>query len=262
VTGTTDPFTDSANATAHVAILNNGNFSIAQVNSSIAGITGTGTLTIGNGSSANTVQLALNSGGSSMTSLAILGNSTLDIVNNHLFINYGSGPDPIASVAALIKNGFAGGTWTGNGITSSLAHANAGSYGIGYADSADAGNPAGLSSGQIEIKYTLLGDANLDGAVNGSDFAILATNFNKAVSGWDAGDFNYDGAANGSDFAALASNFNKGASQSDVTQAEQTALTTFAATNGLIADVPEPASLGLLTLTAVSVMARRRRRSL
>ena len=42
--------------------------------------------------------------------------------------------------------------------------------------------------------YTLLGDANLDGAVNGSDFAILATNFNKAVSGWDAGDFNYDGA--------------------------------------------------------------------
>src|SRR6202042_1358046 len=93
---------------------------------------------------------------------------------------------------------------------SSAAAANSGSYGIGYADSADPGNPAGLASGQIEIMYTLLGDANLDGAVNGSDFAILATNFNKAVGGWDAGDFNYDGAANGSDFASLAANFNKG----------------------------------------------------
>src|SRR6202042_3134806 len=93
---------------------------------------------------------------------------------------------------------------------SSAAAANSGSYGIGYADSADPGNPAGLAPGQIEIKYTLLGDANLDGAVNGSDFAILATNFNKAVSGWDQGDFNYDGAANGSDFASLAANFNKG----------------------------------------------------
>ena len=145
---------------------------------------------------------------------------------------------------------------------STTAQTNAGSYGIGYADSADPGNPAGLASGTIEIKYTLLGDANLDGAVNGSDFAILATNFNKAVSGWDPGDFNYDGAANGSDFASLAANFNKGASQSDVTQAEETALTTFAANNSLLASVPEPTSFGLLTLTAVSVMARRRRRAL
>ena len=40
----------------------------------------------------------------------------------------------------------------------------------------------------------LLGDANLNGAVNGTDFAIMATNFNKAVlfghSGWTEGDFN------------------------------------------------------------------------
>jgi hypothetical protein len=52
---------------------------------------------------------------------------------------------------------------TPTGITSSAAQTNSTSYGIGYADFADANNPAGLSSGQIEIKYTLLGDANLDG---------------------------------------------------------------------------------------------------
>ena len=103
----------------------------------------------------------------------------------------------------------------------------------------------GFRPGQIEIKYTLLGDANLDGAVNGADFAIMATNFNKAVlaghSGWDEGDFNYDGSINGSDFAALAANFNKGASQS-----ADAALDSFASANGLMADVPEPAQHGRL----------------
>ena len=73
------------------------------------------------------------------------------------------------------------------------------------------GNPAGLSSGTIEIKYTLLGDADLNGIVNGTDFGILAANFNKGVSGWDQGDFDYHDVVNGHDFGDLAANFNKGA---------------------------------------------------
>jgi autotransporter-associated beta strand protein len=186
-----------------------------------------------------------------ITSLSITGSGQFDINNNHIIVNYGGGADPIASIAAMIKSGFNGGAWTGAGIMSTTAQSNAGSYGIGYADSADPGNPAGLASGQIEIMYTLLGDANLDGAVNGSDFAILATNFNKAVSGWDAGDFNYDGAANGSDFASLASNFNKGASQA--------ALDAFATANGLSVSVPEPASCAIVLMTAAGVLAKRRR---
>ena len=194
-----------------------------------------------------------------ITSLAVSGNGTLDINNNHIIINYGAGADPIASIGTLIKSGFNGGAWTGSGITSTAAQANSGSYGIGYADASDPGNPAGLASGQIEIMYTLLGDANLDGAVNGTDFAILASNFNKADaaghSGWDEGDFNYDGSVNGSDFADLASNFNKGASQA----ADLTALDSFAASNGLSADVPEPATLGLLSLGAIGLLRRRRR---
>jgi autotransporter-associated beta strand protein len=194
-----------------------------------------------------------------LSSLAISSNGTLDLANNHIIINYGAagGGDPIASISALIKSGFNGGAWTGTGITSSAAAANAGSYGIGYADSADAGNPAGLASGQIEIMYTLLGDANLDGKVNGADFAILATNFNKAVtgsSGWDQGDFNYDGKINGADFASLAGNFNKGASQS-----ADAALTAFADANSLNLNVPEPATAGLGLLGAFGVLSRRRR---
>ena len=61
------------------------------------------------------------------------------------------------------------------------------------------------------IKYTLLGDADLNGIVNGIDFGILSANFNKGVTAWDQGDFNYDGIVNGIDFGELSANFNRGA---------------------------------------------------
>jgi hypothetical protein len=244
----------------------------------LGAVTGAGSLVVGNpsGSNAgmsaagltqsavtiNSTGLLILDGGSanSVKSLTINGAGKLDLTNHHLFINYAGGADPIASIAAEIKSGFSGGAWTGNGIYSSNAQSNALSYGIGYADSADPGNPAGLSAGQIEIKYTLLGDANLDGAVNGSDFAILASNFNKAVSGWDQGDFNYDGAANGSDFAALAANFNKGASQSAVDTTDLASLDTFAIANGLTSDVPEPTAATLAVIITSLALRRRRTR--
>ena len=186
------------------------------------------------------------------------------MTNHHLFINYGSAADPISSIGAEIISGYNGGAWNGNGIYSDNAQTNSASYGIGYADSADPGNPAGLASGTIEIMYTLLGDANLDGAVNGTDFAILASNFNKADavghSGWDEGDFNYDGAVNGADFAELAANFNKGASQSAVDSTDTAALDSFASANGITLNVPEPAATALLALATFGALRRRCRR--
>jgi hypothetical protein len=201
------------------------------------------------------MQFATGIGGVTLQLPNIATNGTLDIGNNHLFINYAGGTDPIATVVSDLVTGYAGGKWTGTGITSSAAAANASSYGVGYADSADPGNPAGLPSGTIEIKYTLLGDADLNGIVNGTDFAILAANFNKGVTSWDQGDFDYNNIVNGSDFADLAANFNKGASGA----AAVAALDSFAAANGLLADVPEPASAGLLVLGAMGVLANRRR---
>jgi hypothetical protein len=251
--------------------------------SSLGALSGTGFVTLGGGAGAATMSVSqftqsaitVESLGvfsvlpnsffdNTVSSLSVSGTGRVDLANNHMFIDYGAGPDPIATIAALIKLGYANGAWNGNGIMSTAAQANSSSYGLGYADSADPGNPAGLSAGTIEIKYTLLGDANLDGIVNGIDFGILAANFNKGVSGWDQGDFNYDNVVNGIDFGYLAANFNKGAAGAAVGSGplSDPALVAFAEANGLMADVPEPASVGVLAAAAVTTLARRRRRAL
>ena len=161
-----------------------------------------------------------------------------------------------------VASGYNGGAWNGPGIISTAARVptNGLRYGLGYADGAD-GIVSGLTSGQIEVKYTLLGDANLDGVVNALDFSIVAANFNQPVTGWDQGDFNYDGIVNAADFTDLAANFNQSVSGADVSAGDVAALDAFAAANGIsLANVPEPASVGLLMFGAVGVLARRYRR--
>ncbi|MGD0388817.1 MAG: LamG-like jellyroll fold domain-containing protein [Tepidisphaeraceae bacterium] len=157
------------------------------------------------------LQLAAGSGGSSVTSLALAANAALNLNNNLLFIDFAGGTDPISTVAGYIKSGYNAGGWNGLGITSTAAQTptNGLHYGLGYADGKD-GVVTSLASGQIEVMYTLLGDANLDSYVNSADLAIVETNFNQSVTGWDRGDFYYDGIVNAPDLAALAANFNQG----------------------------------------------------
>jgi hypothetical protein len=52
----------------------------------------------------------------------------------------------------------------------------------------------------------LLGDANLDGVVDGSDFGIWNANKFTAVAAWGQGDFTADGSVDGSDFGVWNAN--------------------------------------------------------
>ena len=246
--------------------------------SNLGAVTGTGNLSIGNASGTaaamtvgglNQSSVTINSTGSltinggsanAVNTLTINGNGTLNLANFHMLINYGSNADPQSAIRGYLIRGYNGGAWNGTGIDSSAAAANP-SFAVGYADGAD-GVVTGLSSGQIEIKYTLYGDANLDGVVNGDDFTILVGNLGKAVTRWDQGDFNYDGVVNGEDFTLLVGNLGKAANGADIAlpASDLAAIDAFAAANGLMADVPEPTAAAITTITIATLLTRRQRR--
>jgi hypothetical protein len=255
VGGSVDPFTDSNTITNHVAISNNGSLAV-NINSVIAGITGSGTLTIGNGSTANTLKLATGSGGSAAGSLVINGSSKLDITNNHLSIADPGGvadDSTFTTILGYLKTGQ---------IISSAGYPN---YGVGMVDGNDGVRGSLVSADTIEVAYTLNGDANLDGKVDASDFGIFAPNFGlNTTLGWEAGDFNYDGKVDASDFSAFAPNFGLQDNGTDVSlpAADYAALDAFAQANNLsLTSIPEPGSAMLLALAGAGILAGRRRKT-
>ena len=86
----------------------------------------------------------------------------------------------------------------------------------------------------LTIAYTLYGDANLDGTVNGGDLNTVLSNFQQ-TGVWAQGDFNYDGTVNGADLNMVLSNFQQHVS---VTGA-----------------VPEPSSLLLIAAGLAGLLA-------
>jgi hypothetical protein len=142
-----------------------------------------------------------------------LAGATLDLGRSTVFVSY-SNSDPIAAIQGYLQNGYNSGGWNGTPtattgvITSAAAQVNAKhNTAIGYADSAD-GTGINTTANTIELKYTLTGDANLDGQVNSADLQRLLAFFNNG-GGWDQGDFNYDGQVNSADLQGLLFNFNQ-----------------------------------------------------
>jgi autotransporter-associated beta strand protein len=179
----------------------------------------------------------------------------LDMTDDDAVIDY-TGATPIAAIKKLISVGWAGGTWTGLGITSTTAAGIAGTVGnfnktaIGYADASAVGigtfAGGAVDSTSVLIRYTFSGDANLDGTVNNLDFTALAQAFNSSGLFWQNGDFNFDGVVNALDFNAIATNFGLNQPAPLPSSVDASVL------------VPEPAAL--LFLPALG-LARRRRNS-
>jgi hypothetical protein len=113
-----------------------------------------------------------------------------------------------AAVRALISSGFVGGA---GGITSSLARADAtGRTALGYANAGEIGvnsfKGEAVASGDVLVRYTYGGDADLSGDVTLADFARFNVGSEAAPGGatWTHGDFDYSGAVDGvEDFDAF-----------------------------------------------------------
>jgi hypothetical protein len=129
-----------------------------------------------------------------------------------MIVDY-TGTSPLTTLANQIKAGAIDQSSIGPGnIISSAASGGAHPTGLGYADASTIGATTfagkAVDSTAALIRYTYLGDANVDGKVSGVDFNALAINFGGTSKIWSQADFNYDGIVNTVDFNALAQNFN------------------------------------------------------
>jgi hypothetical protein len=186
----------------------------------------------------------------------------LDLTNNSAIVEYGVSPavSPLDGTTALIKSGYNGGTQAGAGIISSTAIVD-GKHALGIAEASDLVTVPALfgtvDSTAVLIRYTLKGDANIDGGVDFADLVRLAQNYNSpAATRWFSGDFDYDGDTDFQDLIPLAQNYNLSAAEDDIATIGGS---DFAADWALAQSlVPEPTSLVALSMLGGALVRHRR----
>ncbi len=238
------------------------------VSATVASLVGTGTTNVSAGSlniaSGRIQQNTLNTSAGTVVTVAANGSATgvsvinnlnlnatskLELHNNDLVVDYGANPTEYTNVVNHVKNGLAllGGAAT-SGIGSfevdnqtvggtMLAVVDDGDPNIGGAITELSGLLIPNPTSSVLVKYTWFGDSNLDGIVDGSDYALIDTGFTAggALGGWVFGDYDYSGTVDGSDYALIDTGF-------------------ISQTGAL----PEPTTLGLLGLGAMGMLRRRR----
>jgi autotransporter-associated beta strand protein len=199
---------------------------------------GTGMQTL-SGSNGYTGTTQVNSGtlvlaGANAWNPALTGAAGTILNGGRLVFNYTGGSSPGPTIKTILTGEAAGNFLTGQIRTTNAAD---GRHGIGWIDN---------GSTTVTTGYTYLGDANVDGVVNTSDFTLLSQNFGSTGAVWGKADFNYDGVVNALDFNAIATNFGATAIPSQPLLAP-----------GLLGSlVPEPS---LLSLAGAALLIDRRR---
>ncbi len=135
----------------------------------------------------------------------------IDLNDNSAILDY-SGASPIETIRQLIQTGYNNGSWDGDGITSTaarLASSAATKTSLAYAEAFELGTTIfdgqSVDSTTVLVKYTLAGDADLNGIVNASDLKLLTAHLGQSGD-WYDGDFDYNNIVNQADYNLLAAN--------------------------------------------------------
>ncbi|HEY7087098.1 MAG TPA: hypothetical protein VH518_03355 [Tepidisphaeraceae bacterium] len=191
--------------------------------------------------------------------LSLTNGTQLDLTNNDMFVDY-TGPTIVPSLRTMLHDGR---------LTSSLAAA---THGIGYGDNAVLGrsqfNGIPIDSSTAFLKYTYLGDADLDGDADGVDIGTWAVNFTGEMGGtgsmlWTQGDWDYDGDVDGVDAglwaAAFTGELGGGGLGDLVVNDPNIAAGAAAILRGMgITVIPEPTVVGVLVLATFCSCRRRK----
>ncbi len=94
----------------------------------------------------------------------------------------------------------------------------------------------------VVIKATIIGDVDLSGTVDGTDYTLMGDNWLASGTYWTQGDIDGNGTVDGSDYTLMGDNW----------------LQSFVVTGAAPAAAPEPATMGLLCLGALGLLRRRR----
>jgi hypothetical protein len=127
---------------------------------------------------------------------------------------------------------------------------------------AAAARSAGASPAALVLTLALPGDANVDGALDAGDYAILDRSHARSPANarWTDGDFNYDGAVNAQDYLLIDTGYalQSGPLSADFLARRESEFGRSYVSN-LLANVPEP-SLAAAAAAGVSIATRSRRR--
>jgi hypothetical protein len=200
---------------------------------------------------------------SKVSTLNLPSGTSLDLTNNDLIISSGSE----SSWEAMVKTGYNGGAWNGTGISSSTAATTNHVTGLGIALASNAlsftsgtmtWSGQTVSPNDVLVKYTYVGDTNLDGTINGDDYFRIDQGFGSQhgaspLRGYANGDLNFDGVINGDDYFLIDSNYSK-----QFTTVLGESLDSQAVSG--VSAVPEPAAISILGIGVSMALRRGRRR--
>lgn len=254
-------------SSSNSTVVSAGTLTLNGTTNTAAGITGTanGTLVVGTGTKASlglasdgiTGGVALNvigaaqvrtngtASGTSLLSSLTFGNanSSFDIVNNKLILQPTTSK---ATAIASLKTNVAAGQLNATGLSVN--------YAIAVVDNGDAGlstfGGAAVNSNSILVSQELLGDANLDGIVNGADITAVLNHFGNPTNSWSQGNFDGGPTIDLTDLSYVLNNF--GLTNPNASAAPGTF-------GGNPTATPEPTSLAVLASGAAMLLSRRRK---